>query len=523
MLSLDKKKNENDLILVSNKGNEFIFNKKLTIKLSKVINTILDNKDSDDNSEIDNIIPIMFDDNVILLLHEYITYINNNKFNYRYNIYTVDYIFNDFLDIKNNNNNIIIWNFINKLPYQNTLKFYELARYLHIEILEELTLYNLMIKIKNKDKILIDKFKNKIEYIDNKIEIYQKNLKNYIKINNLKKVNWLNLEDIYNDNSSESESESESESYNNEIIDSASNDNSPTFEDINSILYKSNNDKEEINNNITKIKNNLKNEVKKYIEIYKSDIIFLNEKKKYYSNKIKFLENKLTNKILDLSNSSQNIFFMNNAYFCKCCYKVWFLSSLYKKLENLYENYKISCELCIDETLGCYEDIQWDIKNVLINRKFKYNEHNKDEYGDDTITHFKNIYDNFLNGSYGNHDFIKDKCFECFLDEKEFINCGHSDSSFCNDITYKCCKYNYCVDHIDKKRECSNKKCDSYIYICDNCYWEYNSNRTFQDLKRNKDTSICRNCEEFYCNDCIRGRFCKICSPIAYDYHSDYD
>ena len=42
------------------------------------------------------------------------------------------------------------------------------------------------------------------------------------------------------------------------------------------------------------------------------------------------------------------------------------------------------------------------------------------------------------------------------------------------------------------------------FYIYDNCHWDFNSHKTYYDLVKNKDTSICRNCEKFYCRDCIR-------------------
>jgi hypothetical protein len=519
MLSTNNQIINNDLILVSNKGNEIIFDKKLTIKFSKVIKTILE-KDNDEDV-VENKIPIMFDDNIIKILNEYITYINNTNFNYIFKPLTLKYIFTDFLNLKNNNN-IIIWNFIDKLSIENTSKFFDLSRYLNIEILEELTLYNLMIKIKNKEKVIIDKLKNKINYIDNKIEIYDKNLKSFIKINNFNKVNWLNIEYTSTDNSSDSDESDEDNSYKYEIN---SNDKSPIFEDINSILDKSNNDKELINDNITKIKKNLNNSIKKYIDIYKSDLIFLNEKKKHYLNKIKFLENELTKKILDLSDSSQNLFFVDNTCFCKSCYKVWFLSSLYNDLESKYDEYKKSCEVCVSEILGQYEELNWDITSLLINKGFEYNDIDKEEYIDENhrTDDFSHLKEKIFKRNEYNIDFIKYKCLECYFEDKEFIKCGDSENNFCNDIIYKCCKYNFCTEHIDNKKKCSNDKCNNNIYICDNCIWDYNCHKTYHDLVRNKNTSICRNCEKFYCKNCIRGRFCKLCSHIAYDYHSDYD
>ena len=151
MLSSDNKVNDNDIILISKQGNEFKFNKKLIIKSSKLIKSIISKEDDEDI--IENKIPIIYEDNIVKILCEYFNYLNKNKFNFVFKRLTLDYIFKEFLNLETNENNILIWSFIDKLSIENTKELFDFSRYLNIEILEELTLYNLMIKIKIKIKI----------------------------------------------------------------------------------------------------------------------------------------------------------------------------------------------------------------------------------------------------------------------------------------------------------------------------------------------------------------------------------
>ena len=192
------------------------------------------------------------------------------------------------------------------------------------------------------------------------------------------------------------------------------------------------------------------------------------KKKKYYINKIKFLENELTKKLLDLSKNSQNLFFVDNTCFCKSCYNIWFLSSLHNDIESMYDEYKKKCETCVDEILGQYEELQWDIKSLLFTKGFECNEDfDKEEYIDENhrTDDFQHFRDKIFNRDEYNMNFLKEKCIKCYFDNKEFINCGYSDNNFCNDIIYKCCKYNFCIEHINNKKKCSNDKCNNILYI----------------------------------------------------------
>ena len=435
----------NKLYFITSSDDKLKIDKESILKLSDFIESF-----AEDNEE--NEIPINnFSTETIKILQNFLSYINTNKFEYDKNQLTVNYFLEEFND-PNSNNNKIINKFISEFDLEKSKLFFELARYLNIKFLQECLIKQIIKKyIANHVKIN-EKINKTTEYLEDKIELMKSNLKEYEKENDLNE-----LEETY--------SSDEDEEY--EHVDKKIKIESNIDENVINIINQYENNIDKDGKQIKDLKKKIIQTKKHKYDEYQNYINKLDELKNEYSNKLNQSNTELQNKIDDIISISQNVFFEENTHLCKHCYKLWFVTDLYKQYDYIEKS--IECETCKEEGyLYKIEEVQHDLQYLLIRKNFKpENEDDIETFDvpelDGDVESLNDIYNDLISDHSG-FNFLENKCIKCHFDNLTLIECNDHYDHF-HKINRLCCKKFYCEEHFEENGYLKCTDCDKIAYI----------------------------------------------------------
>lgn len=488
----------NKLYFISSSDDKLKIDKEDILKVSDFIESFVE-----DNEE--NEIPMTnFSTETIKILQDFLSYINTTKFEYDINQLTVNYFLEEFND-PNSNNYKIINKFIYEFDLEKSKFFFELARYLNIKFLQECLIKQIIKKYIANHLEINKKINKTTEYLEDKIELMKLNLKEYEKENDLNEI-----EETYS-------SDEDDEDY--EHVDKKIKFESNIDENVINIINQYENNIDKDGKQIKEFKKKIIQTKKHKYDEYQNYINKLDELKNDFNNRLNQSNTELQNKIDDIISISQNVFFEENTHLCKHCYKLWFVTDLYKQYD--YIDNSLECETCKEEGyLYKIEEVQHDLQYLLIRKNFKPEDREDIETFDvpeldGDIESLNDIYNDLIS-EHSSFNFLENKCIKCHFDNLTLIQCNDHYDHF-HQINRLCCKKFYCQEHFEDNGYLKCENCDKKAYICDYCCSDL---RKLKDNSYQRNNPYCKHCNDFYCKECMCGHYCKQCS---WRYENDHD